>query len=438
MILQILRGAFVLLVASVAALYVLSFQQTAESSDFQVLAAMIVGALVLAGAVIAADVLNKQKKLSAVSGVFLGLGAGLLAAYALSFVVDLFGTIYSPEVTATRPSIELGSSAYYALDAAAREMVERDWRRFAEQHASQDAFFNLLEGVKVIIGLITCYLGISLVLQTKDDFRFVIPYVEFAKEIRGNRPTLLDTSVIVDGRILDIVETRVMQGAVIVPRFVLNELQTIADSSDKLKRARGRRGLDVLKKLQDSPLIDVHIDDRDAEGGNVDQKLVSLGQDMQARVMTNDYNLNKVATLRGVDVINMNDLAKAMRPVVLPGEHMTVKIVKPGESPTQGVGYLDDGTMVVVEGGRKHMHETIDLSVTSTLQTSAGRMIFGKFEGPSEAGANGGDRSSRHDQTPPPAADSGPDKAPAGATDADKPHPRPASSAPGRRNPRRG
>ena len=343
MILYILRGAFILLAAAVTSLYLLSNQWGANVNFpmFVLLLSITVGTT---AAIIAIDAWTHHKKLSAISGVFLGLVAGLLAAYALSFVVDLIGVLAAPE-----------------------------------KEPARAAFLNLLRGVKVIIGLITCYIGISLVLQTKDDFRFVIPYVEFAKETRGNRPILLDTSVIVDGRILDIIQTQVIQGMMIVPRFVLNELQQIADSADKLKRARGRRGLDMLQKLQENTFVEVLIDDRDAEGAAVDQKLISFAQDVRGRVMTNDYNLNKVATLRGVDVINLNDLAKALRPVVLPGEHLNVKLVKGGEGPNQGVGYLDDGTMVVVEYGRSHINQDVDLIVTSTLQTSAGRMIFGKF-----------------------------------------------------------
>ena len=350
MILFILRGAFLVLVAAVISLFVGSEFQQQAGFGFGIIASIIGVTVALAALVIAFDVSTQHKRLSAISGVFLGLVAGLLAAYALSFVVDLIGVYISPEPD--------GSSV------TANRI---------------DAFNNLLDGIKVIIGLITCYIAISLVIQTKDDFRFVIPYVEFAKEIRGNRPTLLDTSVIVDGRILDIIDTRVMQGTLIVPKFVLEELQLIADSADKIKRARGRRGLDILQKLQASTLIGVHIEEQDADGSNVDQKIISLSQSLRGRVMTNDFNLNKIATLRGVDVINMNDLAKALRPVVLPGEHMHVKLVKPGESGTQGVGYLDDGTMVVVEGGRSHLGRSCDLVVTSTLQTSAGRMIFGKF-----------------------------------------------------------
>ncbi|MFA9477079.1 PIN/TRAM domain-containing protein [Phycisphaerales bacterium AB-hyl4] len=402
MVLSILRGAFILLVASVAALYVVSWQREMAAQDEQIslftVVLMLGITLGIAGVIIAIDAGTRRKRLSAVSGIFLGLIAGLLAAYALSFPVGLVAVLFAP----------------------------------APGEAGFEEFMNLLQGVQVIIGLITCYIGISLVIQTKDDFRFVIPYVEFAKQIRGNRPTILDTSVIVDGRVLDIIETHVLQGLVVVPKFVLNELQTIADSSDKLRRARGRRGLEVLQKLQDSPAVEISIEEAtDVDGVNVDQKLIGLAQHMQGRVMTNDYNLNKVATLRGVEVINLNDLAKAMRPVVLPGEHMDIRVVKPGEGPTQGVGYLDDGTMVVVEGARNHIGEAVSLIVTSTLQTSAGRMIFGRYETSQDSGT----------ATPPAEADAAepgdaPPAEPAGAG-AGSSRPRAARPRTGR-NPRRG
>jgi uncharacterized protein YacL len=211
--------------------------------------------------------------------------------------------------------------------------------------------------------------------------------------------------VIIDGRIVDIIDTQLVQGSLVVPRFVLNELQTLADSGDKLRRARGRRGLEILQKLQDNRIVDFSIEDRDVEGANVDQKLLSVARQYNARVMTNDYNLNKVATLRGVDVINLNDLAKALRPVVLPGESMRVKVIRPGEGPHQGVGYLEDGTMVVVENGRQALGHEVDLVVTSTLQTSAGRMIFGRTSGEAHepnghshvAAPNGGSEASAAD-----------------------------------------
>jgi uncharacterized protein YacL len=240
-----------------------------------------------------------------------------------------------------------------------------------------------------------CYLCISTLLQTKDDFRFIIPYMEFSKEVKGARPLVLDTSVVIDGRIADVAETRVLDQPMVVPRFVLQELQSIADSSDKLRRNRGRRGLDILNRLQKSPGIEVRIHDAEipelAGIREVDQRLVILAKHLGGKVVTNDYNLNKIARLQGVEVINLNDLANAMKPIVLPGENLTVKLLKRGEEPGQGVGYLDDGTMVVAEQGAYHLGETVRLTVTSVLQTSAGRMIFGRMDsapaGRSTAGA---------------------------------------------------
>src|SRR5262249_21226965 len=234
------------------------------------------------------------------------------------------------------------------------------------------------------MNIFICYLCISTLLQTKDDFRFIIPYVEFSKEVKGARPLVLDTSVVIDGRIADVAETRVIDQQLVIPRFVLQELQSIADSSDKLRRNRGRRGLDILNRLQKSPGIEVRIHDAEIpelQGiREVDQRLVVLAKHLGGKVVTNDYNLNKIARLQGVEVINLNDLANAMKPIVLPGEGLTVKLLKRGEEQGQGIGYLDDGTMVVAEQGAYHLGETLKLTVTSVLQTSAGRMIFGRID----------------------------------------------------------
>ncbi|MCD6174936.1 MAG: TRAM domain-containing protein, partial [Planctomycetes bacterium] len=239
-----------------------------------------------------------------------------------------------------------------------------------------------------------CYLCVSIVIRTKDDFRFLVPYVEFTRQTRGLRPLVLDTSVIIDGRIADIAETKLFDAPLIVPRFVLNELQLVADSADKVKRNRGRRGLDMLNKLQHSPAVEVTIDDTPPPGveerTEVDQKLVAFSKNCDGRLVTNDFNLNKVASLRGVDVVNINDLANALKTVTLPGEAMTVKVLRLGEDPNQGVGYLEDGTMVVIEGANDKIGRTITFAVTSALQTSAGRMIFGKYEGDAPAKSNGG------------------------------------------------
>lgn len=334
----LLRGLFIVMIAAVAALYaVRTF--TAVGDQVKIVATVII-AMLIGALLIALDIFTPSKKLSAISGVFLGLIVGMLAAVALSYLVDYVAIVFEDVI----PTL-------------------------------------LIEGIKVFIGVICVFAAISLVLQTKDDFRFVIPYVEFAKQIRGPRPMLMDTSAIIDGRILDIADTHIVNGLIVVPKFVLNEMQTIADSADKLKRARGRRGLDILTKLQSHPMLEVAIEDTEASGATVDQKLVSLAKDMNGRLVTTDFNLSKIAEVRGVDVLNMNTLAEALRPVVLPGEQLSVKLIKPGESPGQGVGYLEDGTMVVVEQGRAHLDDQVDVTVTSVLQTSAGRMIFGRFDG---------------------------------------------------------
>ena len=195
------------------------------------------------------------------------------------------------------------------------------------------------------------------------------------------RPKILDTSVIIDGRIADICRTGVIEGTLILPNFVLQELRHIADSSDALKRNRGRRGLDILNSMQGDSTVHIRVDDTDYEDiAEVDAKLIRLAYDVGGTVVTNDYNLNKVAAVQGVPVLNINDLANAIKPVVLPGEEMTVTIVKDGKEAGQGVAYLDDGTMIVVDGGKKHVGDAVDTLVTSVLQTSAGRMIFAKVK----------------------------------------------------------
>jgi uncharacterized protein YacL len=248
---------------------------------------------------------------------------------------------------------------------------------------------GLVQPMRLLIILICCYISVSTLLQTKDEFRFVIPYVEFSKQVKGGRPLVLDTSVIIDGRIADICDTRVIDSKLIVPRFVLQELQHIADSADKLKRNRGRRGLDMLKRLQSNPKIELQVHEanlselRDVQ--KVDERLVVFAKALGARVVTNDFNLNKIAQLQGVEVINLNEVANALKSVALPGEILNVRLVKPGDQLGQGVGYLDDGTMVVVEQGRSAIGQEVGITVTSVLQTNAGRMIFGRIEGKSTA-----------------------------------------------------
>lgn len=203
----------------------------------------------------------------------------------------------------------------------------------------------------------------------------------------GNRspmgiPKIIDTSVIVDGRVLEIVQSGFLEGPLVLPRFVLRELQLIADSLDAMKRARGRRGLEVLSKLQETVALDIDERDYDDVGGAVDAKLVRLARERAGKLVTNDYNLNRVAQVEGVTVLNINELAGAVKPVVLPGEELHVTIVRDGKEAHQGVGYLEDGTMIVVENGRRLIGEDTDVQVTSVLQTVAGRMIFARIKRP--------------------------------------------------------
>jgi uncharacterized protein YacL len=192
---------------------------------------------------------------------------------------------------------------------------------------------------------------------------------------------ILDTSVIIDGRIADICGTGFLEGILVIPNFVLNELQMIADSADSIKRNRGRRGLDILNKMQKDQSIKVKISDMDFKDiHEVDSKLVQLAKVMKAKVITNDFNLNKVAEFHGVEVLNINELSNALKPIVLPGEEMKVHLIKEGKDSNQAIGYLDDGTMVVVENGRRRINEEVEVTVTSVLQTTAGRMIFTRLK----------------------------------------------------------
>ncbi|HVE39467.1 MAG TPA: PIN domain-containing protein [Planctomycetota bacterium] len=229
----------------------------------------------------------------------------------------------------------------------------------------------------IAITVVLSFLSILVILHMKDDFKFVIPFVELKRESGGSKPAILDTSAIIDGRIADVIDTKVIDTKVIVPRFVLNELQQVADSQDKLKRNRGRRGLDILNRLRKAKGVEVHeVELPDITG--VDSKLVKLAKTLDARIVTTDFNLNKVAQVQGVEVINVNDLASALRPVVLQGEKLSIKVIRAGESPGQGVGYMDDGTMVVAEECASKIGQQVELTVTNVLQTSAGRLIFGR------------------------------------------------------------
>jgi len=233
--------------------------------------------------------------------------------------------------------------------------------------------------------LVFGYLGLHLGIQRREDFLAAFPRLAERLGGRDRRlrrpgvPKLLDTSVIIDGRVADITQSGFLEGPLLVPRSVLAELQRIADASEQIRRNRGRRGLDILNKMQkEQHAVQIYDEGDELASGQVDSQLVRLARQLGAWIVTNDYNLNKIAELQGVRVLNVNELANAIKPVMLPGEELSVHVIKDGKEAGQGVGYLDDGTMIVVEGGRKHIGETLNAVVTSVLQTVAGRMIFAR------------------------------------------------------------
>jgi uncharacterized protein YacL len=361
LLLRVVRLSFVFLLLAVTLARLLGVGNASEQGDKELLRLwyLTVGlASAMAAVFVAIDMLTPKKKIATLTGVFAGLLAGLIATAALSFIIDLLASTYT-----LLPS-----------------------------------FVTMF---KVLLGICLCYLGVTIVLQTKDDFRLVIPYVEFAKQIRGPRPLLLDTSALIDARIVDLCQTGVIQYPVIIPSFVVTELQTLSDSQDRLKRARGRRGLDVITRLQRTATLDVSIDETPIAGMSVDQMLVELARRIEAVVLTADVGVSRVATIQGVRVLNLNEVANSLKPALIPGEQFSLRLIKPGEQPNQGVGYLEDGTMVVAEDGRAHVGTEVTLTVTSSLQTAAGRLIFGRVVGDGMPEIRGGAEAAEAASIPP-------------------------------------
>ena len=330
----ILRCVFLLCAGGVSVIINASLGTTNEAMPWFVFA----GVMSLAVVVVVADIYAPRKRIDTITSVYFGVLVGVLLTYVLSI--------------ALAPLL-------------------------------QQTFNASPLTVQLVIALILCYVCTSVLLQTKDDFRFLIPYVEFVREVKGFKPLVLDTSVVIDGRIADLVATGIFDNQLIMPRFALIELQAIADSGDKLRRIRGRRGLDVLNRMRSDDNVDLMIFDRELPelaGQTVDLQLVLLAKHLEGKVVTGDFNLNKVAKLHNVAVINLNEISNSLRPVFLPDEIFRLKVIKAGEGPEQGVGYLDDGTMVVIEGARNRIGQELEVRVTSTLQTNAGKMIFTKCE----------------------------------------------------------
>ncbi len=234
---------------------------------------------------------------------------------------------------------------------------------------------------RVVLTLLFSYLGAVMALRGKDEFHLIIPYVRFKRQEVDERVILLDTSAIIDGRIADIYKTNFFIGRLIVPRFILKELQNIADSQDPTKRQRGRRGMEILHNMQGDSSMDLKIHEDDVPGDQeVDMKLVRLAKMMEARICTTDYNLSRIATIQGAEVLNVNDLANAVKPAVFPGDEMEVRLLKEGKEPHQAVAYTDDGIMIVVSDGRKLIGQKVKVVVSSVLQTQGGRIIFTKLK----------------------------------------------------------
>ncbi|MEO1128497.1 MAG: TRAM domain-containing protein [Planctomycetota bacterium] len=339
------RAVFVVLLAVVTALGILtvSAEDDKVGSEFVRFAWLaIIAVLLFAGCVVGIDLLTPRRKLTMISAILFGSFAGIIVAVAFGILIDLIAKTWG---------------------------FADDYDRYALT-------------VKLIVGLGLCYIGVTTVLQTQDDIRLVIPYVEFTKTYRGTKPMLVDTSCLIDGRLLDIAEVGFLQAPLVIAQDVIDELQTLSDSGDRLKRARGRRGLDLLSRLQRSTMLDVSISDATtAAGRGVDQILVELAQQMPAGIITTDAGLARVAAVHDIPVLNVNDLANAMKPQVIPGQELSVEVIRVGEQPGQGVAYLDDGTMVVIENGADAVGRQVSVDVVSAMQTSAGRLIFGRIPG---------------------------------------------------------
>jgi len=231
--------------------------------------------------------------------------------------------------------------------------------------------------VKILLSVVFAYLFVLLIHKNRDRFNFIIPYVEFRRERRGGSALLVDTSAVIDGRLAELCNTRIIEGPLIVPKFVLRELQALADSAEKLKRIRGRRGIDLLNRLRKNPSVVVQIDEGRVPGApDVDAKLIKLAETVDARLLTTDVNLTKIATVHGVRVVNIHQVAEALKPAVLPGERLSIALRRRGEAQGQAVGYMDDGTMVVVENARQLVGSEVDVVITRLLQTATGRIVF--------------------------------------------------------------
>lgn len=340
LLVTIVRVGFFALFLTVALLFILRPPISGDPSDSPLASlywwATMIAAVVIAASAIAIDLLTPRKKIATLVSVFVGLVLATVATLVLWAVIDV---------------------------------VVEAW---------EIKLPELMAMGKILLGIGLAYLAIVTVLQTQDDLRLVIPYVEFSRQIRGPQPWLLDTSALIDGRVLALAETGLFQSRVIVAQFVLDELQRLSDSHDRMKRGRGRAGLDAVRRLQRSSAVEVTIESGSQAVVEVDQALVELARRTPATIVTTDSGLERAASIHGVRVLNLHAIAQSMRSNVMPGERVEVYLLRSGEQAGQAVGYLDDGTMIVAEDGAALIGERVMLTVRSTLQTSAGRLVFAK------------------------------------------------------------
>jgi len=359
LLMLVVRMLFMVLLVAVTLLTLASQRQPGDFNS-----ATFVGLLVAAAAlglvIVLVDAITPNKRLASVVAVYLGICFGLIGALAVGALIDTVARAWE---------LERGPAAIY------------------------------IQLAKGLVGITLCYLSVSVVLSTKDDLRLVIPYVEFSRQLRGVRPMVVDTSILIDGRIDGLGHTGFLDAPLLVPQFVIDELQTLADSDDRTKRARGRRGLETVKRLQANPHLDLSIEELAIEGVSVDHKIIELSRGEGYRILTTDSNLRKVAEIKGLGVLDLNDLAGTMRTTLAAGERLAVELVKAGENPGQAVGYLPDGTMVVVEQSEDRIGRTVSATISNTLQTSAGRLIFAK---PIEPAATGQPGTAHHGEIQPP------------------------------------
>jgi len=311
-------------------------------------------------------------------GYFLGGGNSLVFA-GLGFTGGV--VLVSFETFTRRASLKGLSSAVFGiiLGLIIAWIFSATLDRF---HFPEEISQDFLHSIKLIVTFIFVYLGLILGVKGKDEFNLVIPYVKFKRQSQREEAAIVDTSSIIDGRILDIVKTGFIEAKFLVPRFVLNELQALADSTDHMKRQKGKRGIEILHSLKKEPNIEVEISDQNVDSvKSVDEKIIKLAQTTDAEVLTTDYNLNRIAQLQGVKVLNINDLANALKPTFISGQRFSLKLIKEGKEHNQAVGYLEDGTMVVVENSRRLVGKIVNIEVTSILQSSSGRIVFTKLAG---------------------------------------------------------